>query len=183
MWTVHIFKRYPDRTTRKKVVAHNVLPFFGSRFLPRKKFICSKKIKPWRLFSKPSRLDWSLHWNLFTFGIESRRFCKSRHGLISFWNSLTEWNPLVNHTAELSDSEDSGCECVVQCSGICDDRVQGKRLQLITFVPSGRYLFCEFPPPLVSEFDAGSEFVNWNWIWACIFIHLFGSDISRRQSL
>ena len=47
------FNRHPERTTRKKVMTHYVLPFFRSAFLTHKKFICRKKIKkikPGRIF-------------------------------------------------------------------------------------------------------------------------------------
>ena len=138
----------------------------------------SKRNQAVTAFSKPSRLDESLHWNPFTFGIESRRFWKSRHGLISFWNSLTEWNPGFFWSSAdayifgTSHSADHDC-----------DTVQGKLHLLISFVPLKLHLFCEFLRPLVSEFDGGSEFLTGNWIWECIFINLINTRISHAQVL
>ena len=45
MSSVHIFKQFPDRTTRKKVMVHNVLPFFRSPFLTQKRLICPENFK------------------------------------------------------------------------------------------------------------------------------------------
>ena len=96
MWTVPGSIGIPSGLLEKKLWLIMCCHFFGPHFwLGKNSFVqkISKKNQAGTTFLISSRLDESLHWNPFTFGIGSRRFCKSRHSLISFWNSLTEWNP------------------------------------------------------------------------------------------
>ena len=180
-----------------------MLPFFGSRFLPRKKFICSKKIKPWRLFSKPSRLD-SENFKKkssrddFLKTIETRR--KFTLKSLYFWNRVSTvlkkpsrldfFLKFSDRVKSLSESYSRMCPCadhccarVLQRAGICDNIVQWKLPLSISLFLLRRILFCDFLEPLVSEFGGGSEFLTGCWFWKWFFIQVIDTDISRRQVL
>ena len=81
------FNRQPERTTQKKVMLHNVLPFFRSPFLTRKKIICSKSFKKFWLF-KFRRVPISVYTEIpLLLGSSldvSEKVVTARHGLISF---------------------------------------------------------------------------------------------------
>ena len=153
--------------------------------------ITRKKIHLFKKFQKVSKsvgflnfVESRLYWNPFTFGIESRRFWKSRHGPSRFDFFLTKWISLVPNLAlRKCPSGDHDYDSVVQWAVSYENSVQRKPLQLIKNVPLKLHLFCEFMEPLVSEFRGGSEFLTRNCIWEWFSIQQLSAYISRRQSM
>ena len=176
------FNRHPERTTRKKVMLHNVLPFFRSQFLTRKNSFVqkvSKSFKKFRLF-KFRRVPISVYTEIpLLLGSSldvSEKVVTARHSLISFWQN--EFQPTLI------------CWFAVGTSytGDPDWHIWWLRVGETSSVDNlcfalGVHLFCEFLRPLVSEFDGGSEFLIRNCVWASIFIHLIVPHISRYQLL
>ena len=179
------FNWQPERTTRKKVMLRNVLPFFRSPFLTRKKFICSKSFKKFQKVSKSfgflnfveSRFQFILKSLYFWDRVST--FLKKSSRPVTVWFLFDKMN---FHSTPIWHLDHKHIRTWHTADHDCDI-VEGGPHYLISFVPLKHRLFCEFLRPLVSKFDGGSEFLTRNWIWEWFPIHLIDADISQRQVL
>ena len=172
------FNRQPERTTRKKVMLHNVLSFSGPPFWLEKNSFVQKVSKSFGFLNFVE--------SRFQFILKSLYFWDRVSTFLKKWSRpVTVWFPFDKmnfHPAPIGHLDLKPCGTSDSADHDCDI-VQRKLHLLISFVPLTHLLFCEFRRPPVPKFRGGSEFLTGNWIWEWFLIHLIYTNISRRQVL